>query len=610
MLDAVGLKSLFAPWLGQEETALTTLALISVWQFVGIPMMLIYAALLSIPDEVIEAAEMDGITGWSQFWKIKLPLILPAIGIISILTFVGNFNAFDLIYVSQGALAGPNFATDILGTFLYRTFFGFQLQLGDPHMGAAIATAMFVDHPDRRLDLPLRHPDAAAPLPVLIPAADRGLPFLNRDGVECRPTGARRGSGAPWRPSSCSASTSARQRRSGGIRSFRAAGHEVRSATMRRANMNQGFVPDWPNIDLGRVENERLGRRLAVIAAAVALMARRRRALDTADVIVARNLDMLAIAWAARLLAGRTRIPLVYECLDIHGLLTRTGLLGAAARWAERRLLARTALTLVSSPGFTREWFGRVQGHRGRVVLLENKLWCDTAPPRRPATPRRRAPGAPLTLGWVGSLRCAPSLRLLLAAADAMGPALRLRLHGNVHRHALPDFDAAIAARANVTYHGPYPYPEGLAEAYRGLDLVWAQDLWQRGGNSDWLLPNRIYEASWFGCPSVAVSDSETGRRIAADGLGFVIAEPTPDALVALLRGLDAGTLRARSAALLARDERDFRLTAAEVAAALFLPDLGVEHAGPATRLSSPASAAPGSRPSGSRAAAPDRPRP
>ena len=63
MLDAVGLKWLFSPWLGKEEYALTTLALISVWQFVGIPMMLIYAALLSIPDEVIEAAEMDGITG-------------------------------------------------------------------------------------------------------------------------------------------------------------------------------------------------------------------------------------------------------------------------------------------------------------------------------------------------------------------------------------------------------------------------------------------------------------------------------------------------------------------------------------------------------------------
>ena len=144
ILDAVGLKSLFAPWLGKEAYALTTLSLISVWQFIGIPMMLIYAALLSIPDEVLEAADCDGVTGMAQFWKIKLPLILPSIGIISILTFVGNFNAFDLIYTAQGALAGPNFASDVLGTFLYRTFFGFQLQLGDQNMGSAIASVMFV----------------------------------------------------------------------------------------------------------------------------------------------------------------------------------------------------------------------------------------------------------------------------------------------------------------------------------------------------------------------------------------------------------------------------------------------------------------------------------
>ena len=100
-------------------------------------------ALLSIPEEILEAGECDGIIGLSAFWKIKLPLILPSIGIISILTFVGNFNAFDLIYVTQGALAGPNFTTDILGTFMYRTFFGFQLQLGDTHMGATVASVMF-----------------------------------------------------------------------------------------------------------------------------------------------------------------------------------------------------------------------------------------------------------------------------------------------------------------------------------------------------------------------------------------------------------------------------------------------------------------------------------
>jgi raffinose/stachyose/melibiose transport system permease protein len=71
-------------------------------------------------------------------------LILPTIGIISVLTFVGNFNAFDLVYTMQGALAGPNYATDILGTFLYRTFFGFQLQVGDPNMGSTIASVMFL----------------------------------------------------------------------------------------------------------------------------------------------------------------------------------------------------------------------------------------------------------------------------------------------------------------------------------------------------------------------------------------------------------------------------------------------------------------------------------
>ena len=144
LMDLVGMKWMFGPWLGKPDSALIAVSLISVWQYVGIPMMLIYAALLNIPEEVIEAAECDGVTGWSQFWKIKLPLILPAIGIISILTFVGNFNAFDLVYTVQGALAGPDGSTDILGTLLYRTFFGFQLQLGDRSMGATIATVMFL----------------------------------------------------------------------------------------------------------------------------------------------------------------------------------------------------------------------------------------------------------------------------------------------------------------------------------------------------------------------------------------------------------------------------------------------------------------------------------
>jgi raffinose/stachyose/melibiose transport system permease protein len=143
-LRNVGLGWLYGPWLGQESTALVTLSLISVWQFVGIPLMLVYAALLNIPEDLTEAARVDGVGHWRIFWHVKLPLVLPTISLVSILTFVGNFNAFDLIYTVKGALAGPNFSTDILGTFFYRTFFGNQLQIGSSTMGATVASVIFL----------------------------------------------------------------------------------------------------------------------------------------------------------------------------------------------------------------------------------------------------------------------------------------------------------------------------------------------------------------------------------------------------------------------------------------------------------------------------------
>jgi raffinose/stachyose/melibiose transport system permease protein len=143
VLEFAHLGQLFKPWLGLEGPALVAIGLISVWQFIGIPMMLIYASLIGIPDELIEAAHVDGANNWEIFWKIKFPIIMPTIGMVSVLTFVGNFNAFDLVYVIEGALASPNFSTDLMGTLFYRTFFGQQLQLGDPMLGATVATMMF-----------------------------------------------------------------------------------------------------------------------------------------------------------------------------------------------------------------------------------------------------------------------------------------------------------------------------------------------------------------------------------------------------------------------------------------------------------------------------------
>lgn len=142
----VGLESIIPRegWLGSPTLALTVVALVGVWQYVGLPMILFLAALVGIDSELIDAARVDGATPWGVFWRIKFPLILPTAGIVTILTFVGNFSAFDNVYVMQGAQAGPDFATDLLGTFFYRTMFGPLGQLPNPSMGTTIATMMFL----------------------------------------------------------------------------------------------------------------------------------------------------------------------------------------------------------------------------------------------------------------------------------------------------------------------------------------------------------------------------------------------------------------------------------------------------------------------------------
>ena len=92
----------------------------------------------------LDAARVDGASPWNVFWNIKFPLILPTAGIVAVLTFVGNFSAFDNVYVMQGSQAGPDFRTDLLGTFFYRVTFGAAGQLPNQSMGTTIATMMFL----------------------------------------------------------------------------------------------------------------------------------------------------------------------------------------------------------------------------------------------------------------------------------------------------------------------------------------------------------------------------------------------------------------------------------------------------------------------------------
>ena len=292
------------------------------------------------------------------------------------------------------------------------------------------------------------------------------------------------------------------------------------------------------------------------------------RALAQADLIVARNLDLALIALAARRAASqrgaRRQPPLVCECLDIHDLMTAPGRKGQVMRLAERQVLSRAALVVVSSPGFAENYFRPVQAYRGPIALVENKLWLDPGLGMTRPVPAPRA-DRPITIGLVGSIRCQASVELLFRTADLMGDRLRLRFSGALHDHALTDFQAELARRPNAEWTGPYAYPAGLPGAYAGCDLVWAQDMWQRGSNSDWLLPNRIYEASWCGCPSVGLAETQTGKRIRDAGIGWVIPAPEPARLAALLDRLTPQALATARDRLLARPAGDFVQSPAEL---------------------------------------------
>ena len=145
-LEAIGLGAWARPWLGDPQLALIVIALVSSWQWVGLPTMMFMAGLLGIPDEVVEAARVDGASAWQTFWRIKMPLLMPIIGIVSVLTFVNNFNAFDIIFAMAGSRGEPGYATDILGTFFYRTAIAGEHPVARPDMGmgAAVATITFL----------------------------------------------------------------------------------------------------------------------------------------------------------------------------------------------------------------------------------------------------------------------------------------------------------------------------------------------------------------------------------------------------------------------------------------------------------------------------------
>ncbi|MDX9914353.1 MAG: sugar ABC transporter permease [Sphaerochaeta sp.] len=142
---SIGLPFLKYPWLGDTKTALPIVALVSCWQWMGIPTMMFVAALRNISIELLEASRLEGASGLQTFLYIKLPLIKPVVGIIGVLTFVNNFNAFDIVFAMENVNGAPEYSTDLIGTLFYRYGIAGQHPIGIPDagLGAAIATITF-----------------------------------------------------------------------------------------------------------------------------------------------------------------------------------------------------------------------------------------------------------------------------------------------------------------------------------------------------------------------------------------------------------------------------------------------------------------------------------
>ena len=146
LLKQLGLGMLAQAWLGEEGTALTCVSLVSCWQWMGIPTMMFVAALRNVSDDVVEAASIEGANSFHLFWHIKLPMIKPVVGMVAVLTFVSNFNAFDVVYATENVNGAPNYATDLIGTLFYRVGIAGEhpVSIPDQGLGAAIATITFI----------------------------------------------------------------------------------------------------------------------------------------------------------------------------------------------------------------------------------------------------------------------------------------------------------------------------------------------------------------------------------------------------------------------------------------------------------------------------------
>lgn len=120
-------------WLGHDLSALFVIALSEVWGWAPLFALMFIGALGSIPEEINEAARIDGATGWQIFWRLTLPLLSPVIAIVALLKIISAFKMFDQVAIMTGG--GPGDSTQTLYYYVY------QLAFRNLDMGYASAVA-------------------------------------------------------------------------------------------------------------------------------------------------------------------------------------------------------------------------------------------------------------------------------------------------------------------------------------------------------------------------------------------------------------------------------------------------------------------------------------
>jgi ABC-type sugar transport system permease subunit len=132
-------------WLTVSEWALRSLAIMRVWKEAGYAMVIFLAGLQAIPTMYYEAAEVDGANGWQRFRSITLPLLMPTMAFVVIVTTLSAFLAFTEVYVmtaeaGSGTRGGPNFATNLMAFHIFNT----AIAYGHEGYGSAMAAIYFV----------------------------------------------------------------------------------------------------------------------------------------------------------------------------------------------------------------------------------------------------------------------------------------------------------------------------------------------------------------------------------------------------------------------------------------------------------------------------------